>query len=451
MSAIIHVNDNNLLVQQGETVSRSQGYSWLKNGEVYFDTDPQFKAVLNCRLEPQQINSRYWQQCQQIAIAPNDCGMRHAADLIWRHLSELKLAHKLEDVVLVVPSHYQAANLQLLLGIAKSCGLRVNGLINKAVLALQGQLERDGKFLHTDVQLHQTVCSEVVSSHGKVKLEDIEILHEVGLQMMQDSLLKAIQNRFISSDRFDPLHYAETEQQLFDQLPHLAKQLAREAKANVSVTHHGRQHATSIDNKQWNTAIEQYTQPLLAAGRNDDIDHHYFDFNGFQAALLTGKASTMLIESAPSQAVLKQVPEKAGSSLIYTTELALAARPQRRSPPDASAISIKSKGEVLPGRSLPVVPERPLANGVDPSATHLLQGGVAVPISQARIVTDNSLLRLTHANESNLAELLNTRRVFIMGDVERKQLKPDDRLGSDLGEGVITVINVVHGQHGDGI
>ena len=144
MAALIHINDNNLVIQQGETLSRSQGFAWLKDGEVYFDLQSQNNAVANCRIEPQQINTRYWQQCEQTSIAANDSGMRHAADLIWRHMGELKKVHALDQVVLVVPSHYQASNLELLLGIAGSCGLRVVGLLNKAVFALHQRITREG-------------------------------------------------------------------------------------------------------------------------------------------------------------------------------------------------------------------------------------------------------------------------------------------------------------------
>ena len=58
--------------------------------------------------------------------------MRHAADLIWQHLSQLKQQQNLEQLVLVVPSHYRAENLQLLLGVAKACDLTVTRVIKQS-------------------------------------------------------------------------------------------------------------------------------------------------------------------------------------------------------------------------------------------------------------------------------------------------------------------------------
>ena len=109
---------------------RSQGYAWLKDDEVLFDVNHSERPVDHCRLAPQQVNNRYWQQCAQTAIASNGAGMRHAADLIWKHLSEVKAKHELTALALVVPAHYRDTHLQLLLGVAKATGLTISALIS---------------------------------------------------------------------------------------------------------------------------------------------------------------------------------------------------------------------------------------------------------------------------------------------------------------------------------
>ncbi|NND00131.1 MAG: hypothetical protein HKN85_08115 [Gammaproteobacteria bacterium] len=445
MPAIIHINDNNLLIQQGDKLSRSQGYAWLKDGEVYFDLDQPHIAVLHCRLQPQQINSRYWQQCEQTSIASNDSGMRHAADLVWCHLNQLKAAYKLDEVVLVVPSHYQAANLQLLLGIAKACGLRVRSLINKAVLALHRDIAADGHYLHIDLQLHQTVCSEVIAADGKLKLGKVEILHEVGLQAMQDSLLKAIQNRFIHSDRFDPLHYAETEQQLFNQLPQLARQIAKEGKTNVTVKYQGRQHGSSIDDKQWGEAIERYAEQLINFEAGGQVDRRYYDFCGFQAMQLPSTHKIIAAPPPETDVVLREGPHQDGEgNLIYRTELPLVSsrRQVETKVAEPESARVRQASETCSN-------VKPKSNGVDQSATHLLQSGVAIPISQACIATDNNQIKLFQGGESNIEQLLASQEIFIMSDTSRSHLKTDDRLGSNLGDGVVTVIRVVEAEDGD--
>jgi len=480
MSAILHINDNNLIIHQGDKVSRSQGYAWLNNDQVYFDLDQQNNAVAHCRLEPQQINSLYWQQCAQTAIASNDSGMRHAADLIWKHLSELKTQQSLDYVSLIVPSHYQANNLQLLLGVARSCGLKVDALVNKAAVALHSQLVTPGTYLHVDVQLHQTVCSEVIADNDSIKLGAIEVLHEVGLQAMQDALLKEIQQRFILSDRFDPLHYAETEQQLFDQLADLAAAILRDGKANVMVEYEGRQHVSSIDSKQWHAAVTPFVKQLVGAKVESEVSHRFYDFNGFEVVHFAADGNTSLSLDAgalsSSQLSLRRIPRSdlvdSSGQLIYRTELNRSesgksepgdiAEPQNDA---AAAEPVSTAAEKAPVKNstngLSPEVDRPAKTSssmtssetsamasspvsAGPGAvTHLMQAGFAIPVSQAHITTSQNQLKLSQARNSNIAQMLNEQKIFIMSDAQRLQLQADDRLGSNLADGVITAIRVV--------
>ena len=159
MSAIITVNDNHILVQQQASIASSQGYALLLDDKVTFDLDERESAIMSCRLQPQQIQNRYWQQCAQTSIGIKHSLVGNSADLIWQHLTALREKFGLDEVVFVVPSHYQQQNLQLLLGIADSSGLTTQGLINKAVMITQHHAHQDGDYLHIDLQLYQTVCS----------------------------------------------------------------------------------------------------------------------------------------------------------------------------------------------------------------------------------------------------------------------------------------------------
>ena len=88
MQATLHINDNNLLLQTSNGIRRGRGYAWIKGDSLVFNQPSEQAAVKHCRLHPQQINSRYWQQCDQSSIPKNDAGMRHAADLIWQQLRQ---------------------------------------------------------------------------------------------------------------------------------------------------------------------------------------------------------------------------------------------------------------------------------------------------------------------------------------------------------------------------
>lgn len=460
MPAILYINDNNLLLQHGDAISRSQGYAWLKNGEVFFDFDETNNAVAACRLEPQQINSRYWQQCEQTAIANNESGMRHAADLVWRHLTELRAVHGFDDVVFVVPSHYQAANLQLLLGIASAVGLTVVGLINKAVFAAYQTASQT--HLHIDVQLHQTVCSEVLLENDGWSLGKVEILHEIGLQNMQDALLRAIQQRFVHSDRFDPLHYAETEQQLFDQLASLSDLVHQQGKANVLVEHLGRQHATSIDIKQWLAALDDYAKQLKDVQIEQVIRHRRYDFNGFAALRFSGEDRSMLTTAPIELSTLNELMHDGeGVELIYRTQLPYlsfdSAMVAAEDSPNSRKSVTKSKEQSTEANATSQDESQrsvgdayknnsnkrdSIANAAEGAATHLLYQGRAVPIEHAQLSFSNNLMVLQRSQKANVASMLESGQLFIMSDAQRRTLQINDRLGSNLADGVILVIRV---------
>ena len=440
MPTLIHINDNNLLVQKDDVISRSQGYAWLNQQEVNFDFEEHNIAIANCRLDPQQINSRYWQQCEQSAISSNKSGMRHSADLIWQHLSALRKVHRLDEVVLVVPSHYQAVNLQLLLGIAKSVGLQVNGIVNKAVHALHQKTQGDGLYLHVDVQLHQTVCSEVAVANGKIKLGQIETLHDVGIQNMQDSLLKEIQNRFIANDRFDPLHHAETEQQLFDQLPALANELVNSGKANISVAFQKRQHVSSIDAKQWAKTLSHYFEKLNLIEVDSKPDYRCFDFNGFECPIALSKNDFLITKLPLVSNIIEEIysnEDKEKENLIYHTELQFDVNNEKTL---ASKNIDKDQESEKVANSADDLQNNSEFNNL---ATHLLHAGFAIPIKQVRITTKNNQLGIELDKKSNLQKMLEENKLFVMGDLQRKIINVNDRLGSNLADGVITVIQTL--------
>lgn len=432
MTTIIQINDNNLLVKQGDELHVVQGYAWFREDQVYFDSDDlQQNAARHSRLFPQQINNQYWQQCDNSPVAKNDHQVRHAADLIWKHLIDLKQKYNLDEVILSVPSHYQTANLQLLLGIAKAAGLSVTGLINNALLSLHNKINKQGLYLHIDMQLHQAVCSTLEVVDGQVKLKETEILQDVGLLAMQDALLKAIQNSFIQNDRFDPLHHAQTEQQLFDQLPEIISKVAQSGKASVSVDYEFRQYSANIDEKQLLAALKPLYDSLNKAAEQQKYQQVFYVANGVQPLGLA-KTITVIDEATnvSSNDLLNLMRADTGDSgennSVYITQCAVG-----NSEGKAKKVS-KKKSKTNKGKDA-----GQSTNGV----THLLQSGVALPLDKAFVDTGENNLSLINKSP-NWQQLLESGTLFIVNDDTRKTLKPNDRLASNIADGVISAIQV---------
>lgn len=430
MTTILYLSDNNLLIQKADSLSKSQGYVWLKE-QLYFDLDVENNPVNHCRIEPQKINNHYWQQCSQTAIAKNPSGMRHAADLIWQHITRLKQAHNLEQVILVVPSHYHQPNLQLLLGIFQACDIRVISLVNKAIVELSNQIKTQGRYLHIDMQLHQTVCSEVIAENNSISLGNVQFVQTVGLQLLQDNLLKMIQAQFIKVDRFDPLHYAETEQQLFDQLAKLAERFHQQSKANVVVAHNAQQHSITIEKAQWDKSIADSMASLNQKIDLEQYQYCYVQMNGFEAITEFANQQSSLRNQLPDYTTVAKQYHNDSQQVVYQTEQSLAL--DKALEQQSSAASIDKAGKQNSSE----------ANSVEQSrVTHLLLSGVATELANAALTFNAGQISFDAQAASNIENLLNSGKLFVVGDAGRTMLRVGDRLASEMADGVITAIYV---------
>ncbi len=460
MSHILHVSDHNLLLQrlnstsppsdskQDTLVARSQGYAWLKGDQVLFDVNSDDKPVAHCRIAPQQINSRYWQQCAQTAIASNGAGMRHAADLIWKHLAELKSKHTLETLAMIVPANYRDSHLQLLLGVAKAAGLEVSALISKPVLAAQQQNLSQGHAMHVDVQLHETVISTLEITDAKINLVDVDIKPKLGIQSLQESLLQVLQENFIRTDRFDPLHDADTEQQLFDQLPDIVASAVNGEKSTVGVQHQGKLYSAVIASNEIESALSELISQLNQLDSKQLLVDTNTSFNLRRLPSLASRAITWASDDSTLAAGLLTYratnTKDASGNVVFQTSLVnlnVSAMPNKQ----AHGEEVTASSGRCDDNPAEAKPARPAAlDSKFVAATHLMQFGLIVPIAQARISTKGAVLSLTKsANASDVNVLLKDGSLHIVNDKKRKELSANDRIMSPLADGVITAATII--------
>ncbi len=451
MTHILHINDNNLLIQQsldagGDIVQRSRGYAWLNGDEVRFDLNSDTAPVRHLHLKPQEINSRYWQQCAENSIPPNGAGMRHAADLVWRHLAELKSAVEFQDLALIVPAHYQDTHLRLLLGVAKANGIDVSAMFAKPVYAVRQYAETMGEFVHVDVQLHQTVVSKVAVSERSLELTHVDTNADVSLSSLQDGLLQALQQRFIQHDRFDPLHDAETEQQLFDQLPTIVAAALTQEKAPVGVQHKGRLYNTTFERSDVESSFSDLLDLIGAKRVHVIVDMN----NGFDLSQLNGSNITNLSWASMPQALhsAELSSKNESGDVVYRTSLPFL-KPKSVSKPKSESLTDATHASELKATEsdLPKVSQLEAADEIS-TVTHLMQLGVAVPLNNASIVTDEALLKLSIATQASddVSDMLKRGKLEIVNEPSRTYLKPNDRLMSPIADGVITAISVSESQ-----
>jgi len=230
--AFLDANDATLQLWCGDMHLQSPGYALLEGGKHYrFGTDARSAA----RLQPRNINTRFWWQLNMEPLQPALGPARHTGDLVHAHLQALhEEVDKPDEWVLAVPGSMQRDQLSLLLGIIGQCPFEAVGLVNRSV-ALASALGGSGRVFHLEVQLHQALLSELAESNGVVELQRAVPLPGCGMLQLQERLVETIAAAFIRQTRFDPRRKAETEQALYDRLPDALNTLASQAETNLEV------------------------------------------------------------------------------------------------------------------------------------------------------------------------------------------------------------------------
>lgn len=213
--AIIELNDAGICcVNARGDLTVSPGYALLTpegiaTGEA---------AMQRAYLEPQQSFNQYWWQLNLSPLPVTNKHARHYADMAYAQLLALHrdIGHP-EQVVFAVPGSFDREQLSILLGLVKASPFEATGLVDAAVAAASGS-DATGPLVHLDIQLHQAVITRLdVAQH--IERTGVEVISKAGLKGFHDLWAHHIANQFIRQYRYDPLHTAAGEQQLYNRLP----------------------------------------------------------------------------------------------------------------------------------------------------------------------------------------------------------------------------------------
>ena len=357
--ALLDINDSNLQLWHGNTHLQSPGYALLVERQYRFGNPARAAA----RLQPRDINTRYWWQLSTETLQPALGPARHTGDLVHAQLQELhREGGQPQEILMAVSGSMQRDQLALLLGIVQQCPFAAVGLVHRSV-ALGSLHGAAGRLFHLEIQLHQAVISELAQRDGKVELLRSLPLPGAGLLQVQEKLVEIIATAFIRQTRFDPRRKAITEQQLYDALPDALRALIRDGETNIEVNGY----RAGVNRVELQAAGQRlFSSAREAIGAPQAGDRVIADP---VAGLLPGLAAQLpgfeLLAADSVRNALELHLERLvqrGQSLSFVTTLpALAAAPM----PTAAA--------VVPA---PVTPPRP-------AATHLLQGRRALPLAGA--------------------------------------------------------------------
>lgn len=206
------------------------GYSTINSAkqEIIFGQEAQAQF----RRQPLNSFNQYWNQLNVEPINANHNKIRHYADLAHQQLLALHGQDNFDELILVVPASFNREKLSLLLGICGQCPFEVIGLVDSAVIGSSNMNASNtsasnarSKILHLDIQLHQCILTHLSQSNGsegtQTQIKSVDIIPGTGISQLYTRFAHYLSEQFIEQCRFDPIHNADSEQQLYNLLGQL--------------------------------------------------------------------------------------------------------------------------------------------------------------------------------------------------------------------------------------
>lgn len=239
---VIELNDTGIRVtRDGTVVCTSPGIALVDRHAVLCGE----AALQRAQIQPRDVYQHFWRQLNETPLADARRHCRHHADLAYHHLaSVLDAAGRPAEAVLVVPGHYDDAQLALLLGIARALKLEVAGLVDSSIAALAACAPA-GRYGVVELYRHHVSVSTVVvdTEVRRLAFDDIE---QAGLARIEAAAVDLVAAALLGQARFDALHEASSAQLLHDQLPRWLAQAAQQSEVAISLDYRGKRFSARV-------------------------------------------------------------------------------------------------------------------------------------------------------------------------------------------------------------
>lgn len=378
--AIIELNDAAMHVGiDGQRIHTSVGYAVLDKEILLIGT----RAQQNAKLLPRWTNNRFWNQLNTDNISNATSSIRHHADLAFSHLEDLQQHVNADSLVIAVPAYYDKAQLGLLLGMCKEAGLPVTSLVDMSLLAIANQPSHTNA-MYLDIGLHR-ISLTMLKTDGAIRQTGHQTILETGFATFWDRWASLIAEQFIQSSRFDPMHEAASEQQLFNQLPAFMANNANASNLSFELDLGHVKHTASLSREQLLVAT---------AGAYPAI------VQGIRQLAAAGEPSSLFVSSRFSS-----FPDLAASlALIPNVDITYLEQDHLIQTGHELWDKLGTKVENVPHMtSLALAPTRPTATQGPARASHLLIAETAYSLRKARHIVSIDGSELQEGNEGAIA------------------------------------------------
>jgi len=355
-----------LATRDGVRVAASPGIALVEGAAIV--TGEAAAAV--ARLKPALVNDRYWSDLSTASLARAEDPVASHADLAHAQLAALwrAAAQPGDDAAFAVAGTMRPREIGLLLGIARHIGIPVAGLVDAAVAASAGVPAR-ATVLHLDVQLYQAVLTEMQGA-AILRRRRVEAAQRAGQKAMHAAWAQVVAEALVRRTRFDPMHEAATEQQLYLRLPEWLAGLATRESLDATLDTNSGSFTATVRREQFTLAAEAwYAQisELVHGGHRTDEP----------ATLLLSARAALL------PALAERLGTLPGLEVVVLPDTAAAA---------GAASQAEALGPAEPPALVTALPRAHAAAGgerrreVAVAATHAILAGRAYAISEEPLV-----------------------------------------------------------------
>lgn len=368
---VIELNDNALRVgDESGILVRSPGFALVSADKKLELGDA---AKQQARIHPTNSYNRYW---HELSLDPINqvAGIRHLADIAFAHLLHLAEEGGIDgDAIFAVPGNFTRQHLSILLGLVSHSPFQVVGMVDSALAAASTDAH-SGSLIYAEMQLHQVVLTKIAATEGSLTREAVIQVPGVGSQNFMDLMMQLATDLFIQQCRFNPQHDAESEQQLYNALPHWLQQddrnqnsllLELQSKTSVHTAKMPRESLVNNLSRHYKSIAQQIGELSAAGDSKLLLSPEFAELPGFRAHLGEGVNLEVLAPEAISAAVLRNRGsiEHAADQIKLVTTL------------PRSAAKAKLNGKA-PAHN---------ASKARELATHVLIGSTAVPLAKASL------------------------------------------------------------------
>jgi FHA domain len=221
---------------------------------------PGANAWSGLRRHPTAASTRHLGSLLSQPVATDRTVALVAAELVRRLAAQAPTAE--ERVWMAVPARASAQGLSAMLAIARSLSLPVDGFVDSAVASVAALgLERSAIVL--EVGMHHAAATYIDRDGAQVRRRRTVISERGGLMSFYQGWLELVSTTMVKQTRFDPLHDAATEQQLFDSLAGWAREAAYQGSANAVLTKGAERFEVALTRDQFAQAGQSLHRELV--------------------------------------------------------------------------------------------------------------------------------------------------------------------------------------------